>query len=582
VSFIVAGLIILGGLVYYVSHGVKGSAAFEQFPRSLAYYVADQSGLTQSDTYGNYGVQYARPGDTVTMWVTVKNLSRNPAANVWYPVDELTSEGADYPNAHAIGIGPVNDVSPFWLDSSSFVSHGNRLTYYNGPAVYRGKYMTLAWQVKIANDAVLGSTYPLSLGLMREFDEWGIRVNSLGKTTSTQAMRWVFKISNMNVYPNMPITTVANYNGKLVYEDLSNGLTEKIMSYDLNTGQTTQLFSRTRADSYSPTIYARLMDSRKGFFLVGQTTNGQWGYGDKWSVSAGTGWGGSSSSSLGDVLNQDDWWDISVGGMETPLALEKFKSQGITLYYPLAESANDEFMSFAPRLNSSPWDIAKFSGYAQKVWTPDFLKLYLGWCNADSRDTCTDGLSTWQFDLLTFLTGSSPRLESAPILNEQKFNTVEFDLNTGTAVGSTYSLKRGVPLPSSTIKVVDLNTGAVQSVGKSSVAAYKIEKVSADGDWMFYTMRNSTGSTDDVKTPRDKMVAFISRVGDIYQPLLVAQDFDHLKVLGWTQDNRFLSYIEYSKCNSLGCTSSLKIFDTQNRSAYTPVLPTLSVPIAVV
>ena len=46
-SFIIAGLIILGGLIYYVSHGVKGSAAFEQFPRSLAYYVADQSGLIQ-------------------------------------------------------------------------------------------------------------------------------------------------------------------------------------------------------------------------------------------------------------------------------------------------------------------------------------------------------------------------------------------------------------------------------------------------------------------------------------------------------------------------------------------------------
>ena len=595
-SLWLAGLIILGGLIYYVSYGISGSSAFEQLPRSLVYYVADQSGLTQSDKYGNYGVHYAQPGDTVTMWMTVKNLSRNPAAYVWYPVNELPDEGKDYPYAHAIGAATANDVSPFWLDGSSFVLNGNRLTYYDGPAVHRGKYMTLAWQVKISNDAVLGSAYPLSLGLVREFDEWGIKVNSVGRTAQMQAIRWVFKISNMDVYSNMPVTTVANYSGKLVYEDLSYGLAETILSRDLNTGQTTQLFSRTRADSYSPTIYARLMDPREGIFWVGQTINDQWGYGDKWNVFtdlynttlAGV---GVSAYVLEEDLKQSDWWDaVGIGSISPSstafpvnpihLAVEKYNSRGISLY----DYTNKQIISFAPRLNSSPWDMAEFSGYAQKLWTADYSKLYLGRCNADNRDVCTDGLSTWQFDQITFLTGDYPRLESASILNEQNFNTVEFDLNTGTAVGSTYSLKSGIPFPPSNIKAVDLNSGAVQSVGKSSSAAYKVEKVSADGGWMFYTMRNSTGSVDDVKTPHDKMVAFISRVGDIYQPMLVAQDFDHLKVLGWTQDNRYLAYLEYRNCNSFGCASSLKIFDTQNRGhLVTPAWPNQSmIPIAVV
>lgn len=166
--------------------------AFEAFPRSLAWELITQSGEIQTDDNGDqYGVHYAQPGDILNMSVTVKNLSRNPAAEIWYGTSALIDEGPDYPNAHAIGIGtwgPMDHV-PYFLDSSSFVINNNRFTYYDGEAVARGENMTLNFQVKITEGLADGA-YNLVTSLVREFDEWGWRDNGDGTNHRHNSILW--------------------------------------------------------------------------------------------------------------------------------------------------------------------------------------------------------------------------------------------------------------------------------------------------------------------------------------------------------------------------------------------------------
>jgi len=177
---------------------IQPAQAFEQLPRSLRWELVSQSGTTAYNDAGYpYGIVYANPGDTVDMWVTVKNRSSNPRGQVWYGKSALLYEGPQYPNAHAIGVGtwdPMDNI-PSFLDPSSFVINGNRLAYYDGAPIYKGQTMTLHWQVKV-KDNIPNSTYNLVLSLVREFDEWGYRVTSSGANHRYQGLLWQFKIGD--------------------------------------------------------------------------------------------------------------------------------------------------------------------------------------------------------------------------------------------------------------------------------------------------------------------------------------------------------------------------------------------------
>lgn len=581
-SWWLAGLVLLGGLIYYVAHGIRGSAAFEQFPRSMAFASMDQSGAPQTDKYGLYGTYYVKPGDTVDMWVTVKNLSRNPAANVWYPDSELADEGEDYAHAHAVGIGTADDESPFWLDSSSFVVNGNRFAYYDGPAVYRGKYLTLAWRVKISTSAVLGSTYPLNTSLIREFDERGERVYTNGRNYPIDTIRWAFRISNTDLYNN-PVKSVSGYSGKLVYEDISGGLTEKLMSYNLNTGQVQTLFQRNRADIYSPTIYAQLVNPEGLFSVVQKNQAGEYGYGDKWIVDlGGNAMNFAAGGGVATGLNfpPNEWWSSYWSKATASISwivFEKYNSTGIDLY----NGTTKTFESYAPRLAYSPWEGSQFNGYFKKVWDPDGSKIYMARCSATKREDCENGTAQLEFDQIAVQ--STPiMIEPMWALNDENFRTVDFDVYNSVAVGATSGIKNKIPKPPSTLRYIDLNTGLGQTITKSNTAAYRVEKISQDGDWFMYTARYTTGSLNADKTPRDMTLAWVSRTGDIYQPILVAQDFTDIRAIGWSRDNQYLVYVEYSDCASQGCPGQIKIFDLQSRRASIPTLPNSSRPVAVV
>jgi hypothetical protein len=167
---LVIALVLLGA--YYLSN-TPGSSAFESFPGSLDYSLEAQSGEVSA---GGYIVK-ANPGDTVKMWIKVKNLSNNPKSQVWYGKSALISEGEKYPNAHAIGVGVFEplDWQPKWIEPSSFVIHGNRLTYYDGQPVSRGQSVELSWEIKIKANCP-ASVQELRLNLVREFDTWGNKV----------------------------------------------------------------------------------------------------------------------------------------------------------------------------------------------------------------------------------------------------------------------------------------------------------------------------------------------------------------------------------------------------------------------
>lgn len=172
--------------------------AFEQLPRSLAWELIAQSGEKKYNSASYpYAVHYAQAGDTVEMWATVKNWSRNPRAQMWYGQSSLLNEGPNYPNAHAIGVGTWDpmDHQPTFLDPSSFVVNGNRLVYYDGPAINRGQTVTIRWKVKIAANTADG-IYDLPLALVRELDEWGYRVTPSGANHRYRSMLYQFVVGD--------------------------------------------------------------------------------------------------------------------------------------------------------------------------------------------------------------------------------------------------------------------------------------------------------------------------------------------------------------------------------------------------
>jgi hypothetical protein len=186
---------LIGLLAVALLSSVSSVEAFQPLPNSLAWEVINQSGTPVSGTdLTSYNVS---PGQTVNLSLTIKNWSRNPAAQVWYGTSALLSEGSDYPYAHAIGVGTWNprDNVPSFIDSSSFVIHGNRLAYYNGPEVGRGGQIVLSWSVKLKSDIRSGA-YDLDLALVREFDEWGQRVDGQGKPHRFQSVRYRFNVSD--------------------------------------------------------------------------------------------------------------------------------------------------------------------------------------------------------------------------------------------------------------------------------------------------------------------------------------------------------------------------------------------------
>ncbi len=237
--------------VWYQNYTIQNAKAFEQLPRSLTYVRISQSGSPGSD--GSY--IHANPGDTVAMWLTVKNQSTNPKAQVWYGRGDLPNEGPNYPNAHAIGVGTAKprDSKPNWLDDSSFTINGNRFMYYDGQPVAKGQTMTLSWNVKIAANATPG-TYNLHVALVREFDEWGTRVNLNGSRYRYQDVLWKFVIGENNqiTAPEQPedqnkydkytegqiTTAVGKFPIKMVTVDLNNPnlkiITDTAVSSDLD------------------------------------------------------------------------------------------------------------------------------------------------------------------------------------------------------------------------------------------------------------------------------------------------------------------------------------------------------------
>lgn len=176
--------------------------AFEQLPRSLAWELVSQSGVAQFTADGYpYSIVYAQPGETVSLWMIVKNRSRNPRGEVWYGAQSLLDEGPSYPNAHAIGVGTYDPIDnrPAFLDPSSFVINGNRFSYYNGEALNKGQTTVLGWSVKIADNVAEGD-YNLVVSLVREFDEWGQRVTASGANHKYQGVLYRFRIGSAASY----------------------------------------------------------------------------------------------------------------------------------------------------------------------------------------------------------------------------------------------------------------------------------------------------------------------------------------------------------------------------------------------
>jgi len=177
---------------------IQPAKAFEQLPRSLRWELIDQSGEIQFNSAGYpYGIHHVKAGETVSMWILVKNHSTNPRGQVWYGKSALLSEGPNYPNAHAIGVGtwdPVDHI-PSFLDSSSFVINNNRLAYYDDIPVNQGGTMWLQWEAKVRDDTPAG-TYDLVLSLVREFDEWGYRTTASGGNHKYRGILWRFIVGD--------------------------------------------------------------------------------------------------------------------------------------------------------------------------------------------------------------------------------------------------------------------------------------------------------------------------------------------------------------------------------------------------
>lgn len=214
---IILGLGIFALIPIALLSSPKPTQAFEQHLNSLVYEVVDQS----SNKLANYVDYQVNRGDTINMWVTLKNRSRNSKALMWYGKNDLPVEGPNYPNAHCIGIGTTEprDREVYFLDESSFVINNNRFTYYNGSPVYKGDNLTLNWQIKITSENYpKDGVFSLKLAPVREFDEWGLRVNASNVKTVKQYIEWIFVVGNptLHTYSIVDDYLVKNHTQKIL------------------------------------------------------------------------------------------------------------------------------------------------------------------------------------------------------------------------------------------------------------------------------------------------------------------------------------------------------------------------------
>ena len=555
-GLLLVALVLLGGLIYYVQHGIYGSSAFEQFPRSLAYNVVEQSGLAQSDLGPTpYAVHYARPGDTVSMSVTVKNLSRNSKALVWYPKNSLLDEGADYPNAHAIGVGVVNDESPYWIDSSSFVINGNRLAYYDGPAVYKNNYMTISWQVKISQYAPYGA-YTLDLSLLREWDEWGIRTYSNGRDSDDQFIRWIFKVSDQNVY-NLNTTAISGYSPKMIYQNNiyqnSDGqgypIESRLMTYDLVTGQSNQIYPTVQ---YPDGVSATLVDPYRGKIKVDLSPYIAGGYID-WQIIDIDG----DAISFGDeYFRSGRWGQMLYSPDERYIVASDATSNKLVVY----DSTTDQTRDY--------WINATF-GYRIVGWSPSSDRVFV--------DAYTsDWFNNTRINRYQVFVGGNGVPELMLWLNDNTLGPlVSMDLTNGFAMANDL-----VQYNSSTpqlykypqeLRFIDLSRGLSNLISKTknSSLGYQLERISSDGSLFTYSMKNRVYTprvlTDPYTQAQFGSTLMISRIGDIYQPVVVSST--DASVVGWSKDNRFLVY--YANTNaSASNMGEFKVFDLQYKTNY--------------
>ncbi|MEA1909503.1 MAG: hypothetical protein U9M89_00535 [Patescibacteria group bacterium] len=523
----IAALVVVMALGYYINNGIYFSSAFEQLPRSLAYYVAEQSGLPNYDGEMDIGTHYAKPGDVVDMWVTVKNMSKNPKALTWYPESSIIDEGPEYPFAHAIGVGTANpiDTKPNWIEPSSFVINNNRLVYYEGPPVNRNGYVTFAWKVRISPYALPG-TYTLDLDLVREFDEHGIRVNSAGRMLINQFMRWNFKISELNVY-DIPINISADPNSVVVVAQRAPGQTNtQVITFDPLDYSYREIFK-----TYDPEKVS-VADAYKGRFLVSSAN---------------------PYISSARILDENGYLYMDLDGITPGYPIvealispnERYIALNTTNFpgeFYIYDTDTGELTSHVPIFN--PW-LTNGGNYRyyDYWWSSDSSKLYARWSNSNSSGFQVDKDSG--IDQLTMPLTSG--LQPIPVITDLNLKDVVFDVLSGTAIGSSYGLEDGSMVPPSDMALIYPNTGIVDNIAHSEVTSYKAKSISQDGSVFAYETINDVGSGNT------QNMLWVSRSNDIYQAKLIQSypiDDMHdgnvvsVEALGFSPNNQLFFYIE--------------------------------------
>jgi len=178
--------------------------AIEFFPTEGRYQWVSQSGTLSSD--GTAHEYYVQAGDTVSMSLTIKNRTIDPAAQVWYgipPGGNLLPEDAPYRGAHELRVGVKNDEVLSWIDESSFLLNedgdNNRFAVYDGVDAYPGDNLTFTWDVKIAEGTTDG-VYDLYSMVVREFDSRFRQVNSAGALVGSDDVFWRFHVGDTSSY----------------------------------------------------------------------------------------------------------------------------------------------------------------------------------------------------------------------------------------------------------------------------------------------------------------------------------------------------------------------------------------------
>ena len=174
-------------------------SAFVSFPTHCRYEWVDQSGAKSAD--GKAHEVYANAGDTIPMYLTIRNRNIDPLALVMYgipPQGTLLPEVAPHRGGHEFRIGVKNDEILSWIDSSSFYPNpdgdDNRFAVYDGPDANVGDELILTWNLKIKDDA--DGIYNLYTGIVREFDNWPWQVDVYGSVIPGGSdIFWKFIIS---------------------------------------------------------------------------------------------------------------------------------------------------------------------------------------------------------------------------------------------------------------------------------------------------------------------------------------------------------------------------------------------------